>query len=305
MAEVRLRKYVVDVEECGHLDVYVQGDLESGKNSGSILLTLHGVGQSYKDWVQFMGHEDMVDTVARSLVLHVCLPGQDEEAEDLPGQFPDLSTLGMNLVTVLDHLRISRVVVLGAGAGANIAARFAMNHPGRVQGMLLVDCKHAVASFPLKLKVLRNTKWSDDLNLNTSNVAKYEEAYKKRDEILTDMSQRVAVDTLLICGAKAQMARAAEDMHANIAIGLCSIIKLDDVTDVVVEAPERLADSLILFCQGLGLVPSVQRKISRSQSVVSETSSEEQDVTKKTRKVSMEMFDIPNIRRLSLSSHNI
>ena len=157
----------------------------------------------------------------------------------------------------------------------------------------------------LYLQVLRNTKWSDDLNLNTSNVAKYEEAYKKRDEILTDMSQRVAVDTLLICGAKAQMARAAEDMHANIAIGLCSIIKLDDVTDVVVEAPERLADSLILFCQGLGLVPSVQRKISRSQSVVSETSSEEQDGTKKTRKVSMEMFDIPNIRRLSLSSHNI
>ena len=136
-------------------------------------------------------------------------------------------------------------------------------------------------------------------------MAKYEEAYKKRDEILTDMSQRVAVDTLLICGAKAQMAKAAEEMHANIAIGLCSIIKLDDVTNVVVEAPERLADSLILFCQGLGLVPSVQRKISRSQSVVSETSSEEQDVTKKTRKVSMEMFDIPNIRRLSLSSHNI
>ena len=156
------------------------------------------------------------------------------------------------------------------------------------------------------LQVLRNTKWSDDLKLNTSNVAKYEEAYKRRDEILTDMSERVAVDTLLICGAKAQMAKAAEEMHANIAIGLCSIIKLEDVRDVVVEAPERLADSLILFCQGLGLVPSVQRKISRSQSVVSEASSEEQDQgTKKTRKVSMEMFDIPNIRRLSLSSHNI
>ena len=150
---MRLRKFVVDVEECGHLDVYVQGDLESGKNSNSILLTLAGVGQSYKEWVQFMSHEDMMDTAARSLVLHVCLPGQDEEAEDLPGKFPDLASLGLNLVTVLDHLRISRVVLLGAGAGANIAARFAMNHPGRVQGMLLVDCKHAVASFPLKLKV--------------------------------------------------------------------------------------------------------------------------------------------------------
>ena len=86
-------------------------------------------------------------------MLHVCLPGQDVEAEDLDSPFPSLADLGMNLVTVLDQLRVSRVVLLGSGAGANIAARFAMNHPGRVQGMLLVDCKHAVASFPLKMKV--------------------------------------------------------------------------------------------------------------------------------------------------------
>ena len=155
------------------------------------------------------------------------------------------------------------------------------------------------------MQVLRNTKWSEELN--AKNVASYEESYKNRDEILSDLSQRVTVDTLLLCGAKSQLVRAAEEMHANITAGLCSIIKLDDVEDVVVEAPERLADSLILFCQGLGLVPSVQRKISRSQSVVSEASSEEQGtaVTSKPRKVSMEMFDIPNIRRLSLTCHNI
>ena len=65
MDQVRLSKYVVDVEQCGHVDVYVQGDLESGKNSDSILMTIHGVGQSHRDWVQFMTHEDMADTVAR------------------------------------------------------------------------------------------------------------------------------------------------------------------------------------------------------------------------------------------------
>ena len=180
-----------------------------------------------------------------------------------------------------------------------------IEHRGRFQVKFKTTIMLYCISFKcIVLQVLRNTKWGDDLNLNTRNVAKYEEAYKNRDEILTDLSDRVAVDTLLICGAKAQMAKAAEEMHANIAIGLCSLIKLDDVMNVVTEAPERLADSLILFLQGLGLVPSVQRKISRSQSVVSQTSSEEQAVTK-TRKVSMEMFDIPDIRRLSLSSHNI
>ena len=86
-------------------------------------------------------------------MLHVCLPGQDQGAEELTESFPSLSALGLNLVNILDQLRVSRVVLMGSGAGANIAARFAMNHPGRVQGVLLVDCKHAVASYPLKLKV--------------------------------------------------------------------------------------------------------------------------------------------------------
>ena len=89
----------------------------------------------------------------RSLIVHICLPGHQDDAEDLKTVFPDMASLGMDLVTVLDQLRINRVVVMGEGAGANIAARFAMNHPTRVQGLVLVNCKHAVASFPFKLKV--------------------------------------------------------------------------------------------------------------------------------------------------------
>ena len=45
----------------------------------------------------------------------------------------------MNLVTVLDHLRVKQVVGLGDGAGANIILRFAMNHPGRVRGVLAIN----------------------------------------------------------------------------------------------------------------------------------------------------------------------
>ena len=33
--------------------------------------------------------------------------------------------------------------------------------------------------------------------------------------------------------------------------GVCSLIKLDDIEDVLEEAPEKLADSVILFCQVL------------------------------------------------------
>ena len=47
--------------------------------------------------------------------------------------------IGLNLVTVLDHLRVKQVVGLGDGAGANIILRFAMNHPSRVHGVLVIN----------------------------------------------------------------------------------------------------------------------------------------------------------------------
>ena len=54
------------------------------------------------------------------------MPGQEPGAEDLHPDFvfPKMGELGLGLVTVLDHLRISRVVGLGDGAGANIIARY-------------------------------------------------------------------------------------------------------------------------------------------------------------------------------------
>ena len=53
-------------------------------------------------------------------------------------------------------------------------------------------------------------------------------------------------------------------MCTQIKTGLCSIIKLEpDVDNILEETPEKAADAIILFCQGLGLVPTVQRKVSR------------------------------------------
>ena len=141
----------------------------------------------------------IIITSDRSLVVHVSLPGQQKGAEDLD-QFPSMASLGMSLVTVLDQLRISRVVVLGEAAGANIAVRFAANHPGRVSGLGGANLKHATASFPAKLKSMKGGKFLDT-DLNLQNVAKYEAAYKARDEILNLIGSSLTVDSLIICGA--------------------------------------------------------------------------------------------------------
>ena len=69
------------------------------------------------------------------------LPGQGPDAPDLPDtfKFPSCAEIGLNLVSVLDHMRIPRVVGLGDGAGANIITRFGMCHPSRVHGIITVN----------------------------------------------------------------------------------------------------------------------------------------------------------------------
>ena len=61
----------------------------------------------------------------------------------------------MSLVTILDQLRIPRVVLVAEAAGANIAVRFAANHPKRVSGLIVTNIKHAAASFPAKFKKMK------------------------------------------------------------------------------------------------------------------------------------------------------
>ena len=125
-----------------------QGDLERLRDSINIIMTLHDVGSSFTSLKKFTDHEDMDQVKARCLFIHIALPGQSAEADKLNKPFPSVQVLmrkislftqwilfkifsqdlGLNLVTVLDQLRIQRVVLLGDGAGGNIALRYLSEH---------------------------------------------------------------------------------------------------------------------------------------------------------------------------------
>jgi len=73
-------------------------------------------------------------------------------------------------------------------------------------------------------------------------------------------------------GLKSKYVEDTEAIHQQIQPGLCSMIKVEDVVEPLNEASERVAEALILFCQGLGLMASVVRKFSRQQSLSSQDS---------------------------------
>ena len=67
-------------------------------------------------------------------------------------KYPSLDDIGSELINVVDRLNIPQTVIFGEGAGANIACRFAIEHPSRVHGLVLVHPTGTTAGFMEMMK---------------------------------------------------------------------------------------------------------------------------------------------------------
>jgi len=271
------------------ITILSQGDLDKLRD-GVVFLTVHDVGASFETWVRFANEEAMEEIKRRCLFLHLALPGQEVGSEDLGGVFPSIDQLGLGIVTILDQLRIRTVVGLGDGAGANIITRFGMYHPNRVHGLLTVN-NTATASrgrymdrLTERMKVM-SKKEEVQGSLNAKNIACFAESYKRRKDILLELNKKIRCEVLLVTGLRSRYVADTEVIHKEMAPGMCSMIKVDNVAEPLVECPEKVAEALALFCQGIGLLPSLTRRVSSRQG-----------------SLSMEESDQPNIRRLSLAT---
>ena len=131
--------------------------------------------------------------------------------------------------------------------------------------------------------------------MNQKNVQKLLEAFEARSDILPVL-EKSKCETMLLAGAKAE----AHVKGIDAIFGVCdktktSVMKIDGVFSILDEAPGKLANAILLFTKGLGWLtsvdlPNVERRSSRDSTG--------------GRRMSMEEYDTPNIRRLSLTGGN-
>ncbi|XP_026729805.1 uncharacterized protein ZK1073.1 isoform X3 [Trichoplusia ni] len=326
------QKYVVSTDRSGDIHVHVQGIIPqpnrgdlSQQDKRCVFLTVHDLGTNHSTMVDFVNCPAMSEIKERSCFIHIDVPGHEENSPDLPDsyQFPSLQTLGEDLITVLDFLHIRYAVGLGEGAGANILARCGLAHPRRLLGLILVNCTASTSSVADAFRS-RFSRWrgadisqseedfliyhkfghqisSDSSevgerdrtlaeyrsrlrgNLNTHNIKLYVRAFINRKDLILRGCQP---DILLITGMQSPYSTVIEKMYKELDKERVTILKVDRVGDVLAEAPAKVSQSLLLFCQGQGLLtslppPGVERRMSRA--------------------MSMEEYDKPNIRRLSLT----
>ncbi|XP_031638555.1 uncharacterized protein ZK1073.1 isoform X2 [Contarinia nasturtii] len=339
------QRYVVSTDRSGDISVTVQGDL-SQQEKRAVFLTVHDLGCNHTSFQEFVNSPCMTEIKERSCFIHVDVPGHADNAEKLPDTFvfPSLKTLGEDLVTVLDFLHVKYVIGLGEGAGANTLARFGLAHPARCLGLILINCTGSAASVvdsfktkfinwkadevaqsaedfllyhkfghqlvgesnPDKEKVIH--EFQDRLHgaLNNKNMGLYVKAFMSRKDLsLKDCK----IDALLITGMLSPYATVVEKLHRDVNKERVTMLKVERAGDVLVDAPAKVAQSILLFCKGQGLLtsvamPGVDRGRAFSTSSGGSNDGSLLGPRRLSRGMSMEEYDKPNIRRLSITVNN-
>nr|XP_018900285.1 PREDICTED: uncharacterized protein ZK1073.1 isoform X4 [Bemisia tabaci] len=258
-------------------------------------------------------------------------------------QFPSLQVLGEELVSVLDTLHVRYAIGLGEGAGANVIARFGLAHPSRTLGLILINCtasatsvkenfkakfvnwkgKNAVSQSATEYLVfhkfghiidqqLINEANSDkdqiigefikrlQGSINSKNIRPYVAAFLNRPHLpLKEYKQ----DILLITGVLGSYANVVEKLHRELDKNKATLLKIERAGDILSEAPAKLAQSILLFCKGQGLLTSVALPgIERQRTFSGSSTDSDKPGRRLSRGMSMDDYDRPNIRRLSISA---
>lgn len=334
------RRYAVKTEKSGELIVTVQGDL-SQQEKRAVFLTVHDLGCNHTSFEDFVNSACMIEIKERSCFIHIDVPGHADNAPTLPDsfQFPTLQTLGEDLITVLDFLHVKYVIGLGEGAGAQVLARFGLAHPSRCLGLILINVTGSAASVldafktkfiswkgdeinqsaedfllyhkfgyqlvgdnPDKEKIVNEFQSRLHSSLNSKNLKQYVKAFTSRENLcLKDCK----VDMLLVTGVMSPYASVVEKMYKDLNKEKVTLLKVERAGDVLADAPAKVAQSILLFCKGQGLLTSVTLPGVDRNRAFSTSSGGSNDGTpggrRLSRGMSMEDYDKPNIRRLSIT----
>jgi haloacetate dehalogenase len=127
------------------IDRFTRADIDTGDTSirvhssgaGSPILLLHGFPQTHLMW------RSVAPTLARDFFV-VCADLRGYGHSGCPPSAPDHApyskrAMGQDMVTVMERLGFPRFSVAGHDRGGRVAYRMALDHPGRVEKLAVLD----------------------------------------------------------------------------------------------------------------------------------------------------------------------
>ncbi|XP_041843988.1 protein NDRG1-like [Melanotaenia boesemani] len=291
----------------GDVHCVLTGTLRANRPS---ILTFHDVGLNHKTCFETLfNHEDMQEIVRSLPVCHVEAPGQHEGAKTLPAAYtyPSMDQLSEALPAVLKHFGMRSVIGLGVGAGAYILAKFALNHPDLVDGLVLININpnaegimDSVANkitewtHTLPDKVITHLFGRDEIQtnhdlvatyrhyitttMNQSNVSQFYRSYNSRGALEVERpvpggninARTLKCASLLVVGDNSPVVEPVVDCNSKLNPTKTTLLKMADCGGLPqVDQPANVIEALKYFIQGIGYLSSASMTRLRSRTASS------------------------------------
>ena len=106
-----------------------------GDAAAPSLILIHGLGLSHHTWDQYIA-----DLAQDYDVITYDLYGHGDSV--LPPRKPDLTLFSEQVISLMDYLAIDQAVMIGFSLGGMINRRIALDHKGRVAGLVILNSPH-------------------------------------------------------------------------------------------------------------------------------------------------------------------
>nr|XP_006635847.2 PREDICTED: protein NDRG1 isoform X1 [Lepisosteus oculatus] len=278
----------------GPIHVTMQG---VPKGNRPVILTFHDIGLNHKTcFNSLFNFEDMLEITQHFAVCHVDAPGQQEGASSLPTgyNYPSMDQLSEMLPVVLKHLGLKSIIGMAIGAGAYILAKFALNHPDLVEGLVLINVNpcaegwmdwaaHKISGWAHALPdmVITHLFGKEEIHnnqdliqayrqhiandVNQHNLQHFVKSYNSRRDLEIERpvaGGNVNVKTLkcpalLVVGDSSPAVDAVVECNSKLDPTKTTLLKMADCGGLPqVDQPGKLTEAFKYFIQGMGYMPS-------------------------------------------------
>uniref|UniRef100_A0A8C6PL38 N-myc downstream regulated gene 1b n=1 Tax=Nothobranchius furzeri TaxID=105023 RepID=A0A8C6PL38_NOTFU len=217
--------------------------------------------------------------------------------------YPSMEQLSEVLPGVLKHFGLRSVIGLGVGAGAYILARFALNYPDLVDGVVLININPNSESlmdtvtskitdwtYTLPDKILANLLGKEELQtnqdlvatyrhyitatMNEANVSQFLRSYSNRSALEVERPvpegninvRTLKCSSLLVVGDNSPAVEAVVDCNSKLNPTKTTLLKMADCGGLPqVDQPAKVIEALKYFIQGLGYLSSASMTRLRSR----------------------------------------
>ncbi|XP_063571350.1 protein NDRG2 isoform X1 [Pongo abelii] len=265
------------------------------------ILTYHDVGLNYKSCFQpLFQFEDMQEIIQNFVRVHVDAPGMEEGAPVFPlgYQYPSLDQLADMIPCVLQYLNFSTIIGVGVGAGAYILARYALNHPDTVEGLVLINidpnakgwmdwAAHKLTGLTSSIPemILGHLFSQEELSGNSELIQKYRNiithapnldnielywnSYNNRRDLNFERGGDITLKcpVMLVVGDQAPHEDAVVECNSKLDPTQTSFLKMaDSGGQPQLTQPGKLTEAFKYFLQGMGyMASSCMTRLSRSR----------------------------------------